>query len=162
MRLLSSGSAVDSHDVGMMRRAKFRTRLVRVALVVAETEAKARDAAERVAVACDALQAVVDPRRALAPDAPRLWDQRPGNLCVDDRKGGTAAAAAAFARAAHVVELELVNNRVSGVPMEPRAAVAEYDAATGLHTLYAGGQGVNRFQRELAAALLCGEGFGAV
>ena len=69
-----------------------------VALVVAETEAKARDAAERVAVACDALQAVVDPRHALAPGAPLLWDQRPDNLCVDDRKGGAAAAARALGR----------------------------------------------------------------
>ncbi|MPY73901.1 MAG: molybdopterin-dependent oxidoreductase [Alphaproteobacteria bacterium] len=123
-----------------------------VALVVAETPVQAHDAAGHVAVAYEALPAVVDPRAALAPDAPRLWDETPGNLCVDDRKGDAAAVAAAFATAAHIARLEVVNNRVSGVPMEPRAAVAEYDTVTGLHTLHAGGQGVNRFQRELSAA----------
>lgn len=123
-----------------------------VALVVAESEAEALDAADAVTVACDPLPPVVDPVAALAPNAARLWERMPGNLCVDDRKGDPRAVEAAFARAAHVARLEVVNNRVSGVPMEPRAALAEYDEATGLHTLYAGGQGVNRFQRELAAA----------
>ena len=123
-----------------------------IALVVAETAADARDAAEHVAVAYEPLPAVVDPRVALAAGAPRLWDERQDNLCVDDRKGDAVAVAAAFAKAAHVTRLVLVNNRVSGVPMEPRAAVADYDPASGLHTLYAGGQGVNRFQRELSAA----------
>ena len=123
-----------------------------IALVVAETAEQAQDAADRVAVAYDPLPAVVDPRAALAPGAPRLWERAATNLCVDDRKGDAAAVEAAFARAAHLVRLEVVNNRVSGVPMEPRAAVAAYDAETGLHTLYAGGQGVNRFQREMSAA----------
>ena len=123
-----------------------------VVLVVAESAAEARDAADRVTVSYDVLPPVVDPRAALAPDASRLWERMPGNLCVDDRKGDAAAVAAAFAKAAHVARIEVVNNRVTGVPMEPRSAVAGYDAGTGLHTLFAGGQGVNRFQRELAAA----------
>ncbi len=123
-----------------------------VAMVVAESAALAADAAERVSVSYESLPPVVDPRAALAPDAPRLWARMPTNLCVDDQKGDVAAVDAAFATAAHVARIEIVNNRVTGVPMEPRAAVAEYDAATGLHTLYAGGQGVNRFQREMAAA----------
>jgi len=121
-----------------------------IALVVAESEAQARDAAERVTVSYEPLSSVVDPVRALSRDAPRLWDERPDNLCVDDRKGDPEAVAAAFAGAALVARLELVNNRVTGVPMEPRAAVGDHDAETGLYTLYAGGQGVNRFQRELS------------
>lgn len=123
-----------------------------VAMVVAETEAQARDAAERVAVAVDVLPSVVDPVSALADDAPRLWDGQPNNLCVDDRKGDPAAVAAAIEGAAHVVRLEIVNNRVTGVPMEPRAAIGSHDPDTGQYTLYAGGQGVNRFQRELSTA----------
>jgi len=123
-----------------------------VAMVVAATETQARDAAERVAVSVDPLPSVVDPVSALADDAPRLWDEQPDNLCVDDRKGDPQAVAAAIAGAAHVVRLEVVNNRVSGVPMEPRAAIGSYDPDTGQYTLHAGGQGVNRFQRELSTA----------
>ena len=123
-----------------------------VAIVLAETEDQAREAVDQVAVDYEPLPSVVDQRAALEPGAPKVWDDRPGNLCVDDQKGDPQAVEKAFAGAAHVVRLELVNNRVSGVPMEPRSAVAEYDARTGLHTLWAGGQGVNRFQRELAGA----------
>jgi carbon-monoxide dehydrogenase large subunit len=123
-----------------------------VAMVIAERAEQARDAAERVAVEYEPLPSVVDQVKALAADAPRLWDERPDNLCVDDQKGDVAAVAAAFEAAAHVVRMDLVNNRVSGVPMEPRAAVAEYDEKNSQYTLWAGGQGVNRFQREISAA----------
>ncbi len=123
-----------------------------IALVVAETADRARDAAERIAVDYTPLPPVVDPVSALQSDAPRLWDDRPSNLAIEDQKGDPEAVAAAFAEATHVVRLELVNNRVTGVPMEPRAAIGEYDADTGLYTLHAGSQGVNPFQRLLAAA----------
>lgn len=123
-----------------------------VAMVVAETHDTALDAIEHVEVAYDVLPAVTDQVEALDSDAPRLWDDQPSNLCVDDQKGDVAAVANAFAEAAHTVRLDLVNNRVSGVPMEPRAAVAEYDERTGQYTLWAGGQGVNRFQREISTA----------
>jgi carbon-monoxide dehydrogenase large subunit len=123
-----------------------------VAMIVAETYEQARDAAERVGVTYEELPVAVEPIAALEPGAPLLWDDQSSNLCVDDQKGDPAAVAAAIAEAAHVVSLEFVNNRVTGVPMEPRAAVADYDAENDLHLLFAGGQGVNRFQRELAAA----------
>jgi carbon-monoxide dehydrogenase large subunit len=126
-----------------------------VALVVAETVAIAEDAAELVAVEYEPLPAVATVARAMAPGAPALWDEAPGNVSVDDEKGDRAATDAAFADAAHVVTLETWNQRVTGVPMEPRAAVADIDSLSGRITLHAGGQGVNRFQGELSRALEC-------
>lgn len=128
-----------------------------VALVVAETHAAAADAAEKVSVAYDPLPAVADAVAALRPEAPQIWDQAPSNLAVDDEKGDRAATELAFARAVHVVRMEFRNNRVTGVPMEPRAALAEIDPASGRLTLYAGGQGVNRFQQELCRTLGLGK-----
>lgn len=120
-----------------------------VAVVIAETPQTALAAAEAVAVEYEVLPPVTDPATA-EKNPTRVWDEASRNLCVDDVKGDAAAIQAAFDAAAHVVGLEIVNNRVTGVPMEPRAAVADYDAATGRLELFAGGQGVNRFQRELA------------
>lgn len=124
-----------------------------VVLVVAETSSMARDAAELVGIEYDPLPAAADPLSALEENIPAIWDEVPGNVSVDDEKGDRAATDAVFANAAHVVTLETVNNRVTGVPMEPRAALAEYDAATGHFALFAGGQGVNRFQSELSRTL---------
>ena len=124
-----------------------------VALVVAETTAEARDAAERVEVAYAPLPAVTTAVRAVEPDAPQLWDGAPKNLCVDAELGDEAATEAAFAEAAHVVRATLVNNRIVNAQMEPRAAVAEYDAETGTHTLYAGSQGSHRLKMVMVGAL---------
>lgn len=120
-----------------------------VAMAVAVTEADALAAAEAVVARYAPLPAAPDVQSALAAEAVPLWDAVPGNLCVDDYKGDAEAVGAAFARAAHVVRLDTVNNRVNGIPMEPRAALAEWDAEAGKLTLWAGGQGVNRFHREL-------------
>ncbi len=122
----------------------------KIAMVIATSEIRARDAAELVEVIYEPLEAVADAVTAHENCSVQLWDQAPANVCVDDHKGDTAALEAAFARAAHVVKLDLVNNRVNGIPLEPRAATATYDPASNRYTLYAGGQGVNRFQRELA------------
>ena len=124
-----------------------------VALVVAETLSAARDAAERVVVDYEPLPAVTDSVKAAAPDAPRLWEEAKSNVCVDARVGDAAATEAAFARAAHVVKLTTWIQRVTGVPMEPRAAVGSYDAASGRYTLYAGSGGVVRQKNELATVL---------
>ncbi len=121
-----------------------------VAMVVAETTGEAADAAELIEVDYAPLPAVSEPLAAMEAGARRIWDEVPGNVSVDDAKGDDTATSAAFARAHHVVAAEFVNNRVTGVPMEPRAALADYDAATRRHTLFAGGQGVIRFQGELA------------
>jgi carbon-monoxide dehydrogenase large subunit len=123
-----------------------------LAMVVAESGDAARDAAEAVVVEYAPLPAETDPLRALGPDAPQLWAQASGNVCVHDHKGDTARVDAAFAAAAHVTRMSFVNNRVNGVPMEPRAAIGDHDRGSGRSLLIAGSQGVHRFQRELAHA----------
>jgi carbon-monoxide dehydrogenase large subunit len=123
-----------------------------VAFVIAESIAAAKDAAENVFVEYDPLPAVTDGRTAAAPDAPRLYDDLP-NVMIDAEVGDAAAVETAFAQAAHVTRLETWVNRVTGVPMEPRAAVGSYDAGSGRYTLYAGSGGIVRQKRELAAIL---------
>lgn len=92
--------------------------------VVADSDANARAAAEAVRVEIEPLPAVVDPLQAVRPGAPQLWAGAPGNVVAEVRHGDTAATEAAFARAAHRVELELVNQRLAPSPMEPRAVLA--------------------------------------
>ncbi len=122
-----------------------------VALVVAETEAAARDAAERVTIDYTPLPAVADAVAALAPDAPRLFAGRPDNICVAATNGDRDATAAALAGAHRVVRLSSRNHRVCGSPMEPRAALAHYDAADGTYTLHTPSQGVHRHKNALVA-----------
>jgi carbon-monoxide dehydrogenase large subunit len=124
-----------------------------VAMVIATTAAAARDGAERVRVEWDVLPALPTAAAATAPGAPALYDEAASNVCVDSEAGDAAAVAAAFARAAHVVTLDTRVNRVTGVPMEPRAAVGAWDAATGRYTLYAGSGGVQRCRADLAGTL---------
>jgi carbon-monoxide dehydrogenase large subunit len=124
-----------------------------VAFVVAETLAIARDAAEQVSIDYEPLEPVTETAAAAAPEAPRLWGDLASNVAVDAVVGDPRAVAEGFARAAHVVRLETTIQRVTGVPMEPRAALGRYDPATGRCTLYAGGGGVVRVKRELAIIL---------
>jgi len=124
-----------------------------VALVVADTPAAVRDAAEAVAVAYRVLPAVVDAAAAVAPGAPQLWDEAPGNVAFRFERGDPAAVAAAFAAAAHVVEAHLVNNRLVVAPIEPRAAIAAYDPAADRLDLVLTGQGVHSLRRQLAEAV---------
>jgi carbon-monoxide dehydrogenase large subunit len=95
-----------------------------VALVIAETRDAAQAAADAMAVDYDPLPAVTDPREALKPGAPRVFDGLPDNVSGEARHGDAAATAAAFARAAHVVKLHLVNQRLAPCPMEPRSVLA--------------------------------------
>ena len=99
------------------------------------------------------LPAVTDTVAAAAADAPQLWDEASSNVCIDAEVGDAAATAAAFAHAAHVVKLDTWIQRVTGVPLEPRAAIGSYDAASGRTTLYAGSGGVVRQKHELAGVL---------
>jgi carbon-monoxide dehydrogenase large subunit len=124
-----------------------------VAIVIADTLVAAKDAAERVRVDYEPLPAVTDARDAAATQAPRLWEEARSNVCVDALVGDEAATAAAFARAAHVARLTTWVQRVTGVPMEPRAAVGHYEEASGRYALYAGSGGVVRQKNELAAIL---------
>src|SRR5258708_19415469 len=107
-----------------------------IALVVAETTDDAKNASELIDIVYDELPAVVRASEALKPDAPSVWDEAPGNICIEIEAGDEAATDAAFARAAHVVRLETWAQRVTGVPMEPRTNIAEYDTATGNYTLH--------------------------
>jgi carbon-monoxide dehydrogenase large subunit len=124
-----------------------------VAMVIAETAAAAADGAERVIVDYEPLPAVTATPDAMRADAPILWDGTRSNVCVDSIAGDAGAADAAFARAAHTVRLDTWVPRITGVPMEPRAALGVYDAATGRYTLYAGSGGVVRVKGDLAEIL---------
>ena len=123
-----------------------------VAFVIAETIAAAKDAAERIVVDYEPLPAVTEANAATEPNAPRLYDDMP-NIMIDAEVGDTAATAAAFAGAAHITRLDTWINRVTGVPMEPRAAVGIYDEASGRYTLYAGSGGIVRQKKELSTIL---------
>jgi carbon-monoxide dehydrogenase large subunit len=126
-----------------------------VALVVAETLATARDAAEAIDIQYDQLPAVTEARHAIAPGAPHLFEHIPGNIVFDwdNDMGDAKATDAAFTQAAHVVRLELVNNRVVVNSMEPRNAIADYDPASGRSTLYTATQGPH-FVRDLLAEVV--------
>ncbi len=113
-----------------------------VAFVVAQTLAQARDAAEAVEVDIEPLPAVTDPEEAAKPGAPQLYDHIPNNVALDYHYGDTEKVAAAFAKAAHVVKLDMINTRVAVVPMEPRAALASFDKKTGRYTIQVPTQGV--------------------
>ena len=121
-----------------------------VAFVVADSLSHARDAAESVVVRYRPLPAAMDARDALAPDAPLLWNEAPGNLSFQFQKGDKAAVDAAFANAAHVVELDLVNNRLIVAPLETRGAIGAHDAATGSLHLVVSGAGVHGMRDVLA------------
>lgn len=135
--------------------AQDRVRFVgqAVAMVVADSVARARDAAEAIEVEYEALAAVTATPDAVKPGAPRLWDHAPSNICLDADVGDAAATEAAFSVAAHVVRFETWISRVTGAPMEPRACVGSYDAVTQRYTLYAGSGGSNRMKRESADIL---------
>jgi len=122
-------------------------------MVVAETIYAAKNGAEAVAVDYDVLPAVVETAVAARQDAPIVHDGIRSNVCFDSELGDAAATAAAFARAAHVTRFETWVQRVTGVPMEPRGALAGYDAATGRFTVYAGNGGAVRLKHDLATIL---------
>jgi len=124
-----------------------------VAMVVAETLPQALDAAEAVEIECQELPRVTNPRAAILPGAPPVWDEVLDNVFVDTMFGDRGATDRAFAEADHVVEMDLHIGRVTGVPLEPRAALGLYDPASGRYTLYAGSGGPVRQKAELAAVL---------
>jgi carbon-monoxide dehydrogenase large subunit len=107
-----------------------------VAVVIADTKAEARDAAELIEVDYEALTPIIDTAEAVKANAPQVWPQAKNNICYDWHIGDKAATDAAFAKAHHVTKLDLVNQRLIANAMEPRAAVAEFDRATGDYTLY--------------------------
>ncbi len=107
-----------------------------VAIIVADTREQARRAAALVEVDYQELPTVASIEAATADGAPLVWDEAPGNICYDWEVGDEAAVDAAFAEAVHVVSIDVVNQRLVPNAIEPRAAVANFDPATGEYTLY--------------------------
>src|SRR6202167_4824069 len=122
-----------------------------IAFVVAETVNAAKDAAEAVVVDIEPLPAVTTPEESAKTGAPQIYDDVPGNVALDYHYGDAEAVKAAFAKAAHVTKLALVNSRLVVAPMEPRAALAAYDGQR--FTLYVGSQGVFGMRANISEAL---------
>ena len=113
-----------------------------IACVIAETIARAKDAAEAVAPDIEPLPAVVSAREAAKPGAPQVWKDVPGNIALDYHHGDSEKVAEAFSKAAHVVKLRLINQRMVVNAIEPRSAIGEYDAKDEKWTLHSCSQGV--------------------
>ena len=124
-----------------------------LACVVAETALQAKDAAEAVVVDIAPLPAVTEASAAAKPGAPLLYDAVPGNVMLDYHFGDSEKVREAFARAAHVTRVAMRNNRLIPNPMEPRAAVASYDAASGRFTLRVPAQGAVGMHGQIVALL---------
>jgi carbon-monoxide dehydrogenase large subunit len=121
-----------------------------IAMVVASTPAEARDAADAVFIDYDPLPASANSDEAKTGE--QIWDEIPGNLALDWVDGNESATKEAFAKAAKIVAIDLVQNRVVPAPMEPRAAIGVYDAQDGRYTLYSGTQGVAGYRERLEIA----------
>lgn len=124
-----------------------------VAAIIATSPEAGRDAAELVEIDYDAGSAVVVTEKALDPAAPKVWEELPDNQCFDWGLGDEASTDAAFAQAAHVVELSLVNNRVVVNSMEGRACIADYDRTAERFTFIVGSQGVFSMRAQLAKSI---------
>lgn len=124
-----------------------------VAMVVAETDAQAQDAAAAIVIDYEELPFVLDQRDALQDSASVLWDEHGSNVLVDTWFGDKAATDAAFAKADHVVTMAFHIPRVTAVTMEPRAALGAYDRKTDSYELIVGGGGAVRQKSEVAKVL---------
>ena len=130
-----------------------------VAMVVAESAVAAQDAAELVAIEYEALTPVIDAREALAPGAPQVWPQAPGNLAVDwpgpaaDPDANARQVDEIFAAAKFVARIAVMNQRMAVASMEPRGATASYDAAAEPYTLRVCSQGTTAMRDPIAAIM---------
>jgi len=150
-----SSKTEDRPGIGQPPLARGRVRYVGepVVAIVAETLAAARDASELIEFDVDELPTAVTPRAALAESASELHDELPGNRLAVLERGDEAAARAAFADAARVVEIDLVNNRLAPTAMEPRGCLLAYDTASDTLTLTQGSQGVHGLRDYLAKCI---------
>ena len=146
------GSAIKQSPKAVLPKDKVRFPGEAVAMVVAESAAIAKDAAELAVVDYEALPASATLESA--PSGAQIWDDVPGNLVFDWAEGNEAACTAAFAAAAKTVAVELVQNRVAASPIEPRGAIGVYDAGTDHYTLYTSTQGTSAIRDRVATALL--------
>lgn len=149
---------VDGSPMAQTRRsllARERVRFVgeAVAMVIAETQAQAEDAAEAIELDVAIEPAVADIEVALRPGSPRVWPEVPDNTGLHWRTGDAEAVARAMANAHQVTRLRLVNTRVVGNAMEPRAALGWFDERSGRYTLVTPSQGVNMLRQGLIPIL---------
>jgi carbon-monoxide dehydrogenase large subunit len=121
-------------------------------MVVADTVAAAKDAAELIVVEYTALKPIIATLAATQSGAPQLYNHV-GNVCIDADAGDVESTKTAFARAAHIVKLDTWVQRVTGVPLDARAAIGIYDPVSERYTLHAGSGGVVRQKHELAGVL---------
>jgi carbon-monoxide dehydrogenase large subunit len=125
-----------------------------VAFIAAETLDQARDAAEALDIAWEALPHVVGAEGALEPGAPLVWTDRPGNVSFEVPFGDEAKTKAAFAKAARVVSLKIVNQRLVTNYLDTRAAIGEYDATRDFYTVTLGSQGPHAIRDVIAKRVL--------
>ena len=151
-RLNRDGSAMPDPCQPALATTRARYAGEPVAMIVAETEAEALDAGEAVVVEYEPLPAVTTYEQARAPESP-VWEDNPRNITFDREQGDREATDAAFAAAAHVVEVTLTNNRVTPVFLEPRSAIASYNAENETWTLTLGCQTAHGMRGLLAGML---------
>jgi len=125
-----------------------------IAVVIADSKAAAEEAAELVNITYKELPSITAVDAAVKPGAPQLYAEAKSNLCYDWHIGDKAATDAAFAKAAHVTKLDIVNNRLVPNAMEPRAYIGEYDRATGEHTLFTTSQNPHAIRLLMGAFVL--------
>ena len=148
----------DGSEMKKPKRVSLHTDKVRfvgdpIAVVVAQTLAQAKDAAEAVEVEIDALPAVTQASDAAKAGAPQLYEDVPGNVALDYLYGDPTKVAEAFAQAAHVTKLTLINSRLVVNAMEPRAAIASFEKDSGRYTLNIGCQGAFGMKGQLTDIL---------
>ena len=129
-----------------------------VAMVIAQTRNQAKDGADLVEVEWDELPVVVDARASARADAPPVWPAaftpEHGNIAARYQAGDAAGVDAAFAKAHRIVKVAIVNNRVVSNPIEPKGALAAFDAASGVLTLWCPSQGTHMVQTQFAEIIL--------
>ena len=125
-----------------------------IAVVIADSKAAAEETAELVNITYKELPSITAVDAAVKPGAPQLYAEAKSNLCYDWHIGDKAATDAAFAKAAHVTKLDIVNNRLVPNAMEPRAYIGEYDRATGEHTLFTTSQNPHAIRLLMGAFVL--------
>jgi len=154
----SDGSAMAEPPRWALARQRVRHVGEPVAAVIAQTREQALDAAELVEIGYETLSAVVDARQASAAPAPQLHGSAPGNVCFRWARGDEAAVRQALQTAAHVTRIDLINNRLIGAAIEPRAVLAVADAGSEKLTLYSATQVPHHIRSYVAEQLGVAEG----
>ena len=163
MRALWAIKGIDGRPMAEPPRWALARQYVRhvgepVAVVIAQTREQAVDAADLIEIGYETLPAIVDAREASAPKTTQLHDGVPGNICFRWARGDEAAVRGALQAAAHVTRIDLVNNRLIGAAIEPRAVLAAADAASEKLTLYSSTQVPHHIRRYVAEQLGLAEG----